>query len=177
MRRSVAAAGSAVFFALAPGIVAGLVPGWLVGWRMRHPEPYGIAPRVAGVALVVAGAAVILQAFVRFVVEGHGTPVPAAAPRAPGCWRDSSRPRPQPDVRRPVRPPSSVRRCCSPSPCCCGGLLVVSGSASSTFVRLYEEPVLAPQVRRRLRHLPPFNVPAWWPRLRPWRPDTRDVTH
>jgi protein-S-isoprenylcysteine O-methyltransferase Ste14 len=35
---------------------------------------------VAGAVLVVAGAAVIVQAFVRFVVEGFGTPSPVAPP-------------------------------------------------------------------------------------------------
>jgi hypothetical protein len=31
MRKPTAAAGSAAFFALAPGVVAGLVPWWLTG--------------------------------------------------------------------------------------------------------------------------------------------------
>jgi hypothetical protein len=29
----IAAAGSALFFALAPGVMAGLVPWWLTGWE------------------------------------------------------------------------------------------------------------------------------------------------
>jgi hypothetical protein len=33
MGRAGAAVGSAVFFALAPGVVAGLVPWWLTGWE------------------------------------------------------------------------------------------------------------------------------------------------
>jgi protein-S-isoprenylcysteine O-methyltransferase Ste14 len=36
--------------------------------------------RVLGVILLVAGLIVVIQAFVRFVVEGFGTPVPVAAP-------------------------------------------------------------------------------------------------
>ena len=34
MRRVMAAAGSAVFFVLGPGLVAGLVPWWLTGWQV-----------------------------------------------------------------------------------------------------------------------------------------------
>jgi hypothetical protein len=39
MRKPTAAAGSAAFFVLAPGVVAGLVPWWLTGWQVRHPQP------------------------------------------------------------------------------------------------------------------------------------------
>jgi hypothetical protein len=39
MRKPMAAAGSAVFFVLVPGVVGGLVPWWLTGWRVRHPQP------------------------------------------------------------------------------------------------------------------------------------------
>jgi protein-S-isoprenylcysteine O-methyltransferase Ste14 len=77
MRRTPAAIGSAVFFALAPGIVAGYGPWLLTGWRMGA-RPYWAPVRVAGAILVLAGAAVLVQAFVRFVVEGLGTPAPIA---------------------------------------------------------------------------------------------------
>ena len=39
MRKPMAAAATALFFVLAPGAVAGLVPWWLTGWRVRHPRP------------------------------------------------------------------------------------------------------------------------------------------
>ena len=43
-----AAAGSSVFFALAPGVVAGVVPWWLTGW---DAEPaVAAAAQVLGVA-------------------------------------------------------------------------------------------------------------------------------
>ena len=76
MRKSIAAAGTALFFALAPGTVAGLVPWWLTGWRAgaRYPVPLP----AAGIVMVAAGAAVLIDAFVRFVREGRGTPAPAA---------------------------------------------------------------------------------------------------
>jgi hypothetical protein len=70
MRTARAAAGSFVFFLLAPGVVAGLIPWWLTGWQMREPLPMWTPLRVAGVILLVAGTVVLVQAFVCFVVEG-----------------------------------------------------------------------------------------------------------
>src|SRR3712207_5117439 len=75
MRRSAAAAGSAVFLAAAPGVVAGVVPWLLTSWDVRSPP---LALQVAGGALTVAGAAVLVHAFARFVWEGLGTPAPIA---------------------------------------------------------------------------------------------------
>ena len=48
MRKVTAASGTAVFFALAPGVVAGLVPWWLTGWRLRPAPEWYLAVRVAG---------------------------------------------------------------------------------------------------------------------------------
>ena len=80
MRRVMAAAGSAVFFVLGPGLVVGLVPWWLTGWQVRQPRPSWALLRVAGAALIAAGAAVLAHAFVQFVREGLGTPAPVAPP-------------------------------------------------------------------------------------------------
>src|SRR6266498_1804555 len=72
VRKPMAAAGTAVFFVLAPGVVAGLLPWWLTGWRVRQPLPWWAwAPlRVAGGVLIAAGVAVLVTAFVRFVAAG-----------------------------------------------------------------------------------------------------------
>ena len=79
MRRVSAAVGSAVFFLVAPGTVVGLIPWLLTGWQLREPVPLYWAPmRVLGAILLVAGLIVLVQAFVRFVVEGLGTPAPIA---------------------------------------------------------------------------------------------------
>ena len=66
MRKPAAAAASAVFFVLAPGVVAGLVPWWLTGWRVRHPQPSWVwlPLRVAGGVLIAVGVVVLVQAFV-----------------------------------------------------------------------------------------------------------------
>src|SRR5436189_2888544 len=78
MRRVSAASGTALFFALAPGVVAGLVPWWLTGWRLRPAPEWYLAVRVAGAVLAAAGLVVLVSAFVRFVLEGIGTPAPVA---------------------------------------------------------------------------------------------------
>ena len=81
MRRTTAAVGRAVFFLLAPGVVGGLIP-WLLtgGWQVREPLPYWAPVQVLGGVLLLAGLIVLVRAFVRFVVEGFGTPAPVAAP-------------------------------------------------------------------------------------------------
>jgi hypothetical protein len=80
-----AAAGSLVHFVLQPGVVAGLVPWWLTGWRVRQPAPAGVwaSLKLTGVTLLAMGAVVLVQTVVRFVVEGLGTPAPIARP---GGW-------------------------------------------------------------------------------------------
>src|SRR5213083_1345221 len=78
VRTIAAALGSAVFFVLAPGVVAGVIPWWLTGWRMREPMPFWAPLRVLGAALIVAGTVVLVYAFVLFVTAGVGTPAPVA---------------------------------------------------------------------------------------------------
>ena len=78
MRRTAAAAGSMLFFAIAPGVVAGLVPWWLTGWQVHGPLAHWAPLRVAGLIMLILGAIVLIQAFARFVTEGHGTPAPVA---------------------------------------------------------------------------------------------------
>jgi protein-S-isoprenylcysteine O-methyltransferase Ste14 len=77
-RRAAAAIGSAIFFAMVPAVVAGLIPALLTGWRAGRPFPGVLAVRCLGVAMAGTGAVVLLAAFVRFVVEGVGTPAPVA---------------------------------------------------------------------------------------------------
>src|SRR5258707_3652702 len=78
MRKARAAGGSLAFLVLAPGIVAGVVPWWITGWRSRQPLSHWMPIRVIGVVLLAVGVVVLVEAFVRFVVEGVGTPAPVA---------------------------------------------------------------------------------------------------
>src|SRR5215203_859697 len=171
MRRSTAAVGSAVFFLLAPGMVGGLIP-WLLtgGWQVREPLPYWAPARVLGGVVLVAGLIALVGAFVRFVVEGLGTPAPLAAPErlvVGGAYRHVRNPMYVAVVAAIVGQALLLGRL---------GLLVYAGLTwllVAAFVRFYEEPTLASrfgadyEAYRRA-------VPAWWPRLRAWEPDGPD---
>src|SRR5260370_15070916 len=84
MRRPTAAAGSALFFAMAPGVVAGFVPWSLTRWQVRGPLGHWAAVRISGLILLALGAIVLIHAFARFVAEGRGTPAPVAPPERLG---------------------------------------------------------------------------------------------
>src|SRR5215212_1268192 len=166
MRRPIAAVGSAVFFLVAPGTVVVLIPRLLTGWQVRDPVRYWAPVRVLGVMLLVAGLIVLVRAFVRFVVEGLGTPAPIAAPErlvVGGLYRY---------VRNPMY--VAVLAIIVGQALILGQLVLLPYAATfwlitAAFVRWYEEPALTRrfgadyEVYRRA-------VPAWLPRLRPWEP-------
>jgi protein-S-isoprenylcysteine O-methyltransferase Ste14 len=172
MRKPAAAAVSVVFFVLAPGVVAGLVPWWLTGWRVRHPQPsWAWVPlRVAGAVLLAAGVVVLVQAFVRFVAEGSGTPAPVAPTQrlvVGGLYRY---------VRNPMYL-AVVSTIVGQALVLVQPVLlayaVVVGAAMAAFVHGYEEPTLARQFGAQYQAYRQA-VPAWWPRRRPWRPGGTD---
>jgi protein-S-isoprenylcysteine O-methyltransferase Ste14 len=173
VRKPTAALGSALFFLLAPGVVVGLIP-WLLtgGWQAREPLPYWLPVRVFGGVLLVAGLVALVGAFVRFVVEGFGTPAPVAAPErlvVGGVYRY---------VRNPMY--VAVLAAIVGQALLLGqlGLLLYAAGAwvvVAAFVRFYEEPTLA---RRFGADYEAYRcaVSAWLPRLRPWNPGERDET-
>src|SRR5919201_6926862 len=75
VKRLRAAAGSLLFLAVAPGVVAGLVPWLLTRWHSAGAPAW---LQALGWVAMAAGSGVLLDAFGRFVVEGVGTPAPAA---------------------------------------------------------------------------------------------------
>jgi protein-S-isoprenylcysteine O-methyltransferase Ste14 len=168
MRKAMAAAGSMVHFVLQPGVVAGLVPWWLTGWRLRHPEPsWAWTPlRVAGVALLTVGAIVLVHAFVRFVLEGVGTPAPVAPTKrlvVGGPYRY---------VRNPMY--LAVTAVIVGQALALGqpALLAYAaavGAATAAFAHGYEEPTLHRQFGAQYEAYR-RAVPAWWPRRHPWQP-------
>lgn len=79
--RITAALGSLAFLVLAPGIVAGLIPWLLTGWRPLPPGDGAGIFRWTGLILIAAGLAVVLEAFARFALVGLGTPAPVAPTR------------------------------------------------------------------------------------------------
>lgn len=166
MRRSAAVAGSVVFFVAAPGVVAGLVPWLLTGWRVRAPLPYWAPVRVLGAVLAAAGLAALVHAFAEFVNRGRGTPAPVAAPDrlvVTGTYRY---------VRNPMY--VAVVAIIVGQALLLGQpvllLYALAGWAvPAAFVRWYEEPALARRFGAAYQEYRDA-VPAWWPRPRPWTP-------
>jgi protein-S-isoprenylcysteine O-methyltransferase Ste14 len=172
VRKPIATAGTAFFFVLAPGVVAGLLPWWLTGWRVRHPQPPWVwAPlRVAGGVLIAAGVAVLVPAFVRFVAEGAGTPAPVAPTQhlvVGGLYRY---------VRNPMYlavVATIVGQALVLGQPALLGYAAAAGAAMAAFVHGYEEPTLHRQFGAQYQAYR-RAVPAWWPRRRPWQPGQTD---
>ena len=160
-----AALGSVVFFALAPGVVAGLVPWWLTSWKAARPA-WWPPLRATGAVLLLAGVGVLVHAFARFVVEGLGTPAPVAPTRelvVGGLYRY---------VRNPMY--LAVLAAIVGQALLLGrpvllAWAVAMATAFAAFVHWYEEPTLAWQFGERYQAYR-RAVPGWWPRRRPWRP-------
>ena len=154
--------GSGAFFVLAPGVVAGLVPWWLTGWRVPAPLPLWGPVRWCGVVLLVVGVGVLLRAFVQFAAEGVGTPAPVAPTErlvVGGLYRH---------VRNPMY--LAVLATIAGQALILGQLVLLIyglavGVAFVAFVRGYEEPTLR---RRYGAEYEEYQraVPGWWPRLR-----------
>lgn len=162
-----AALGSALFLFAAPGVVAGLVPWLITGYELETPFSGWIAFRIAGAALIAAGAAALLHSFAAFAREGLGTPAPVAPTRrlvVGGLYRH---------VRNPMYVAVASLIVGQAMLFGSGVLFAYAGAFVVTvaaFVHLYEEPTL----RRRFGgsyEAYRRAVPAWIPRLRPWRGD------
>jgi protein-S-isoprenylcysteine O-methyltransferase Ste14 len=163
MTRTSALLGSFVFLLVTPGTVCGLVPWLITGWR-RPGDPTAWVDAV-GWLLVLAGAAVLLRAFLAFAWHGRGTPAPAAPTErlvVEGAYRF---------VRNPMY--VAVLALVLGQVLLFGswGLvayLVVLAVTIDLFVHFYEEPTL------REAYGPAYgafceNVPRWLPRPTPWR--------
>jgi protein-S-isoprenylcysteine O-methyltransferase Ste14 len=161
--RTRAALGSLLFLFVAPGVVAGLVP-WLLtrGWESSDPP---LVLVLIGVLLIAGGLAMLLPAFARFAWEGLGTPAPVAPTQrlvVGGLYRH---------MRNPMY--VAVAALIIGQALLLGSTMLLLYAlafmaAVAAYVRFYEEPVLearyGEQYERYRR-----AVPAWRPRLRPWR--------
>ena len=163
MQRRAAAIGSAVFLLLGPGLEAGVGPWLLTGFDAHDGWPLPV--RLLGAVLVLAGLAVVVGAFLRFVVDGLGTPAPVAPPGrlvVSGAYRH---------VRNPMYVATAA--VIAGEGLLLGRAVLLAAAAVyvavlALLVRLHEEPVMA------ARFGAPYDayrraVPAWLPRLRPWR--------
>jgi protein-S-isoprenylcysteine O-methyltransferase Ste14 len=164
VKRLRAAAGSLAFLFVAPGVVAGLVPWLITGWSADDDLTW-LPLQVLGGLLIAAGVAVLLHAFARFVIEGLGTPAPVAPTEklvVGGLYRH---------VRNPMY--VAVASTIIGQALLLGRPVLLAYAALfmatvAAFVHLYEEPTLTRQFGNdytRYRRA----VPAWRPRLSPWR--------
>ena len=159
MTRARAVAGSALFLAVAPGVMAGLVPYLLTAWNSHHPPA---AVQAAGAALTLAGAGFLLHAFGRFVTEGLGTPAPVAPTEhlvVTGIYRH---------VRNPMYLAVTAtilgQWLLLGRPVLLAYALVFIATTYA-FVRGYEEPALRAAYGVEYERYCEA-VPGWWPRRR-----------
>ena len=164
MNRASAILGTIVFFFVAPGIVAGVVPWSLSGWRLHARFPGDWMLMSIGGVLIVSGLAALIASFARFALEGRGTPAPIA-PTAElvtgGLYRF---------VRNPMY--VAVLAIILGHALAFANLAVliygvITFAVVHTFVTLYEEPTL------RDTYGASYDayvgaVPRWIPRLIPW---------
>jgi protein-S-isoprenylcysteine O-methyltransferase Ste14 len=166
MRRLWASLGSILFFFIAPGTVAGLVPWWITHWQIRAPFGGNEISQWIGIGLMVLGLMPLVASFARFAWDGLGTPAPIAPPSrlvVSGFYRR-------------VRNPMYVAL-----------LVILSGEAlyfadvrvfywalifwagCHLFVLGYEEPALTRKFGAEYQTYR-TNVPRWLPRIVPWTP-------
>jgi protein-S-isoprenylcysteine O-methyltransferase Ste14 len=165
MRRILAILGSALFLVLAPGIVAGYVPWRISRWHVGPPLLGMNWPRLVGALLIVAGLPVLLDSFVRFALQGLGTPAPVFPTRhlvVSGLFRY---------VRNPMY--LAVVMLIFGQGIWFGSMSILEyglavWGAFFLFVLLYEEPVLRSSFGAEYEEFC-ANVPRWMPRLRPWQ--------
>jgi protein-S-isoprenylcysteine O-methyltransferase Ste14 len=158
--------GTVVFLLLAPGIVAGMIPAAITGWRI--PWAGGLASPIVipAAALILGGVLVLLDAFIRFA-RADGTPAP-----------------PIPTGHLVVAGPYRYVR----NPMYLAVLALILGQAMLfgspgaliwalvvlvavvLFVLLYEQPTLELEYGDEYRQYR-RNVRGWVPRVRPWNGD------
>jgi protein-S-isoprenylcysteine O-methyltransferase Ste14 len=131
------------------------------------PGVLGALQRAAGALMLLVGAGVLIHAFARFALEGSGTPAPPAPTErlvVGGLYRH---------VRNPMY--LAVVAAIVGQ-----GLLLgqarlfpyaaLVAACVAGFVYGYEQPTLARKFGAQYEAYR-RAVPAWWPRLRPWKPD------
>jgi protein-S-isoprenylcysteine O-methyltransferase Ste14 len=155
--RARATAGSIVFLAVAPGVVAGVVPWLLTRWHSTGPPVW---LQALGWVAIAVGSGVLLEAFGRFVVEGIGTPAPVAPTETlvvGGLYRY---------IRNPMY--VAVAAIVLGQAAVLGRWVLVAyaavfGATVWSFVHWYEEPTLLRQFGTQYEHYRK-TVPGWWPR-------------
>jgi protein-S-isoprenylcysteine O-methyltransferase Ste14 len=165
VRKTIAVLGSALFFVVAPGVLAALIPWSITHWEFRPPFLDLQATRAVGMLLILAGLPGLIDSFARFALQGLGTPAPVAPPQnlvVTGLYRY---------VRNPIYV-AVVAVILGQGILFGDWRLLTYGAllwlAFHGFVLAYEEPVLAESFGAQYEEFR-ANVPRWIPRLSPWR--------
>jgi protein-S-isoprenylcysteine O-methyltransferase Ste14 len=172
MSKISAVLGSALFFVVAPLVLAGFIPRWVTQWEFR-PAFLGVElTRILGALLIIAGVPGLLDSFARFALEGLGTPAPIAPPQklvVTGLYRY---------VRNPIYI-AVVAVIFGQTVLFGDGRLLWYGAllwlSFHVAVVGFEEPALEQAFGAEYESFR-TNVPRWIPRLTPWRaaPFARD---
>ena len=166
MQRLSAVLGSALFFLVAPCVLAGLIPWSMTHWEFR-PAFFGLeSARSVGVLLILVGLPGLVDSFARFALQGLGTPAPVAPPKnlvVTGLYRH---------VRNPIYV-AVVAIILGQAMLFGDWRLVLLGAlfwlAFHLFVVAYEEPTLEQTFGGEYEAFR-ADVPRWIPRMTPWRP-------
>ncbi len=159
-----AIAGSIVFLFVAPGIVAGLIP-WAISGYRQEPPLLGFVPfSWLGVLLLLLGGVLLLETFARFALQGRGTPAPIAPTKelvVTGSYRF---------VRNPMY--VAVVSLILGQALSFGSVGVLAWGTIvwltvHLFVLTYEEPTLSQTYGAQYDRYR-ANVRRWIPRLTPW---------
>jgi protein-S-isoprenylcysteine O-methyltransferase Ste14 len=155
--------GTVAFLVLTPGVVAGLVPGLITGFRIPWTGGWASPVAVVAAVVVLSGVTVLLDAFVRFA-RADGTPappMPTAHLVVVGPYRF---------VRNPMYLAVLAIILGQALLFGSGGALLYAGIvllAVVLFVRAYEEPTLELEYGDEYREYR-RSVRGWIPRVRPW---------
>lgn len=155
--------GTLVFLVVTPGVVAGLIPWVITGWRFPWTGGWVWPVAIGGAVVVLSGVLVLLDAFARFA-RADGTPAP---PMPTGHLVVVG---PYRYVRNPMYLAVLAIILGQALLSRSGGALLYAGIvllAVRLFVLGYEQPTLereyGDEYREYRRH-----VRGWIPRVRPW---------
>jgi protein-S-isoprenylcysteine O-methyltransferase Ste14 len=166
MKRASALLGSAIFLVIAPGTLAIYGPWAMTRWRFGPPLLGVSSLRILGALMIVGGLPILLDSFIRFALQGLGTPAPIAPPQhlvVTGLYRW---------VRNPMYIAVSLLIFGQGLLFCSVQLLgygLLVWLAFLAFVVLYEEPALSRKFGREYEEFC-VQVPRWIPRLKPIDP-------
>jgi protein-S-isoprenylcysteine O-methyltransferase Ste14 len=165
MQKLSAVLSSALFFVVAPCVLAGLIP-WLMTSYEFRPAFLGLeVTRAIGALLISVGLPGLVDSFGRFALQGLGTPAPVAPTKnlvVTGLYRY---------VRNPIY--VAVAAIILGQAMLFGDWrLILLGAlfwlACHVFVVAYEEPTLQRTFGGEYETYR-ANVPRWLPRATPWR--------